>query len=115
MAGKKAGIFKEVVMLSMFLNGKNRQPGGPSSPSASGVDTALEAEIEPLAAREEIRPDAGVETAGDLTGLLSVIIANGEFLEVIYGENRHLKSILHAAGKAKRQLRDVQAKKNESP
>ena len=40
------------------------------------------------------------------------IIANGEFLEVIYGENQHLKNILHAAGKAKRQLWDIQDKRN---
>jgi hypothetical protein len=108
-------VFKEVVMLSLFLNVKNRLPGGPASAQAAGVDTGPKAMAEPLDDREKNRPGAGNETAGDLNGLLSSIIANGEFLEVIYGENRHLKNILQAAGKAKRKLRNVQEKRIGTP
>jgi len=91
-------------MLSLFLHSRGHATKDPASgPPMPGE----EADLHPETERTPEANDAASETevdfaAGDLAGLVSVIVANAEFLEVLYGENRYLKNILAAAGKAQR-------------
>ncbi len=92
-------------MLSLFLHSRGHAPKKPASDPMTGK----EADLHPETERTPDAIDAASETevdfaAGDLTGLLSVIVANAEFLEVLYGENQYLKNIQNAAGKAQQQL-----------
>jgi hypothetical protein len=98
----------EVIMLSLFLRSRNHAPQDPASGSVPERDVGLHPGTEPTDAAIETTPDTGVEvSAGDISGLLSAITANAEFLEVLYGENRYLTNILNAAAKAKQQIHNA--------
>lgn len=95
-------------MLSLFLRNRNHAPNDPASDPAPDKDADLHPGTEPTDSAAETTPDTrGDVPAGDFSGLLSVIIANAEFLEILYGDNRYLQNILNAAGKAKQQIHDA--------
>jgi len=92
-------------MLSLFLNSRNHTPKDPVSGPMTGKEADLHPETERTPDANDATSEAEVDVAaGNLTGLLSAIVANAEFLEVLYGENRYLKNILNAAGRAQQQL-----------
>jgi hypothetical protein len=104
---KRPEFIKEIVMLSLFLNVKNPLPGGAVPDPPTDEDRDYQAKPGPADDRLEAGPGPGIDAvSGDLSDLLSIIIANGEFLEIVYGENRHLKNILAAAAAARRHLQD---------
>lgn len=86
-------------MLSFFLRAGSRNSINSAFHCPSEKDAELHTDVAATTDRTETVSD-------DLPGLLSDITANAEFLAFIYGENRNLKTILHAVGEAKRLLRE---------
>jgi hypothetical protein len=103
-----SAIDMEVVMLSLFLRNRNNAPEAPGPDPVPERDGDLHRITEHTDASVETASDIEVDMpSGDISDMLSAITANAEFLEVLYGENRYLKTILKAAGKAKKQLQET--------
>lgn len=91
-------------MLSLFVRAENHLPGAPAPQPVADKNTALPNSEQATNPTEMVHDAIANGETGDLSGLLSVIIANAEFLEVIYGDNQYLKNIINAADKAKTQF-----------
>ena len=92
-------------MLSIFLRAGKHMPKTPAPLPSVDTDDDLQPDTAPESVQLETAPKAAFnDRAEDLSGLLSVITANAEFLEVVYGENRNLKNILIAVDEAKQQI-----------
>jgi hypothetical protein len=95
------------IMISQFLRSGNRTSNTPSSRIATEKETDLSAPDRSDTPTESAREIMSDRKAGNLRGQLSVIIANAEFLETLYGENRYLKNILVAAGEAQKKCENA--------
>lgn len=94
-------------MLSLFLRAVSRVSRDPASRLLADKDSELLPKAESTVIQIKTAVTAGEVPARDLSFLVSDIVANAEFLEVIYGENQYLKNILHSADEAKRHLQNA--------
>ena len=95
-------------MLSLFLRAAGRVSKDPASRLLADKDAEPHSKAESTVVQmETATAAAGEAPARDLSALVSDIVANAEFLEVVYGENQYLKNILRSAGEAKRHLQDA--------
>jgi hypothetical protein len=91
-------------MISLFLRAKSRLSNTPSPHTVADKDTDTSNPEPQTMPPEKVLNFTPNGEAGEISSQLSVIIANAEFLETLYGENQYLENILIAADKATESL-----------
>jgi hypothetical protein len=101
-------------MLSLFLSAGNRVSKGPAHQSATEGDSRKRPNVEPEAVQNEDAIDSEIEGGTCEAGrMISYIIANAEFLQVMYGRTQSLSNIIDTANDLKKKLMENPAPEDE--